>query len=93
MPLPGVSDLHMQGGMEWWNDEAPKYKSQISNESQVPIKNNQTKILQPDILFLVTIVPPGEGGLRGIENACNDGIVERWSDGMESTKIQITNIK
>jgi hypothetical protein len=57
--------------------EAPKYKSQLSNKPQIPMSENpiQNK-LQPDISFLVTIVPLREGGLRGIENAWNDGILE-----------------
>jgi hypothetical protein len=44
--------------MEWWNDEAPKYKSQLSNKPQIPmIENPIQNTLQPYISFLVTIVP------------------------------------
>jgi hypothetical protein len=35
--LRGIEDVRNDGMMEWWSDEASKYKSQISNKSQVPM--------------------------------------------------------
>jgi hypothetical protein len=35
--LRGIENVRNDGMMEWWSDEASKYKSQISNKSQVPM--------------------------------------------------------